>query len=48
MDRVIQQFISHAELLDCSNDSIKFINNDTVCFRIVSCDVIISNRCLIM
>ena len=40
-------FISHAKLLDCSNDSIKFINNDAVCFRIFSCDVI-NSSCLIM
>ncbi len=29
------QFISHAELLDCNNVSIQFIDSDRVCFRII-------------
>ena len=34
------QFISHTELLDCSNGSIQFINEDKVCFQIVSVDLV--------
>ena len=32
-------FISHTELLDCSNDSIQFINEDKVCFQILHVDL---------
>ena len=35
------QFISQGKLLDCSNDSFKFINNDAVCFRIVCCEILV-------
>ena len=34
------QFISHTELLDNTNNSIKFIDNDKLYFRIVSVDII--------
>ena len=34
------QFISHTELLDNTNNSIKFIDNDKFYFRIVSVDII--------
>ena len=33
-------FISHTKLLDCSNYSIQFINEDKVCFQIVSVDLV--------
>ena len=34
-----EQFIQHSELLNSSKDHIKFVNNDSICFRIVRCDV---------
>ena len=33
-------FISHNQLLDCSDDSIKYINNDKCSFRIVCVDIV--------
>ena len=33
------QFISHTKVVDCSNDSIQFINEDKVCFQIFSVDL---------
>ncbi len=37
--RGYQQVISHTELLDCSNNTIKYINNDKCSFRIVCVDI---------
>ena len=34
------QFISHNQLLDCSDNSIKYINNDKCSFRIVCVDIV--------
>ena len=34
------QFISHTQLLDCSDNSIKYINNDKCSFRIVCVDIV--------
>ena len=34
------QFISHTQLLDCSDNSIKYINNDNCSFRIVCVDIV--------
>ena len=34
------QFISHTQLLDCSDNNIKYINNDKCSFRIVSVDIV--------
>ena len=34
------QFILHTQLLDCSDNSIKYINNDKCSFRIVSVDIV--------
>ena len=34
------QFISHTQILDCSDKSIKYINNDKCSFRIVSVDIV--------
>ena len=34
------QFISHTQLLDCTDNSIKYINNDKCSFRIVSVDLV--------
>ena len=33
-------FISHTQLLDCSDNSIKYINNDKCSFRIVCVDIV--------
>ena len=40
MEKGNPQFISHTKLLDSSNDSIQFINEDKVCFQIVSVDLV--------
>ena len=42
--RGYEQFISHTQLLDCSDNSIKYINNDKCSFRIVCVDIVNMNN----